>query len=123
VAELFIGLISGTRMDGADTALLDCSTAQPRGIASYAGNYPPGLRRQLDVALQLEDPLAADLGALYLAVGEAFASAATTLPGNAGFTPGDITTIGSHGQTIRHEPNGPVPAFHKGYLRTPGKHV
>jgi anhydro-N-acetylmuramic acid kinase len=109
MAELFIGLISGTSMDGVDAALLDCSTAQPHVIATYAGSYPPGLRRQLDAALLLEDPPAADLGALDVAVGEAFASTATTLLKNAGFTPGDITAIGSHGQTIRHEPNAPAP--------------
>lgn len=105
MAVLFVGLISGTSMDGVDAALHDCSATPPRLIATRAGGYPAGLRRQLDDALQLEDPLAADLSALDIAVGEVFASTTTVLLTGAGVSPGEVSTIGSHGQTVRHEPN------------------
>jgi len=109
MAELFIGLISGTSMDGVDAALVDCSTTHPRIIATFGGAYSPELQQQLDVAIRLENPLAADLAALDSAVGEAFASATNGLMTQAGVAAGDIIAIGSHGQTIRHEPNAPSP--------------
>ncbi|HUT41369.1 MAG TPA: anhydro-N-acetylmuramic acid kinase [Gammaproteobacteria bacterium] len=109
MAELFIGLISGTSMDGVDAALLDCSTPHPQVIATHAGAYSAELRRQLDAALLLENPLAVDLDELDTAVGEAFASAANALLAHAAVEPGAVTAIGSHGQTIRHEPNAPAP--------------
>ncbi len=109
MAELFIGLISGTSMDGVDAALLDCSTTRPGIIATHAGAYTPDLHRQLDAAIRLEHPLTADLTVLDTAVGEAFASAATALLSQAGVAPDNITAIGSHGQTIRHEPNATHP--------------
>jgi len=109
MAGLFVGLISGTSMDGVDAALLDCSTMPPHIIATHAGAYPSGLRRQLDAALQLEDPLSADLSALDIAVGEGFALAANALLADAGISPGEVTAIGSHGQTIRHAPDATPP--------------
>jgi anhydro-N-acetylmuramic acid kinase len=42
-------------------------------------------------------------------IGKEFAETANALLADAGFTPEEITAIGSHGQTIRHEPNAPAP--------------
>jgi anhydro-N-acetylmuramic acid kinase len=109
MAELYIGLISGTSMDGVDAALLDCARTQPEVIATHAGAYPDALRRDLDAALLLEDPRASRLTALDAAVGEAFAGAANALLAEAGIDAGAVTAIGSHGQTIRHAPNAPSP--------------
>ncbi|MEZ5543519.1 MAG: anhydro-N-acetylmuramic acid kinase [Pseudomonadota bacterium] len=109
MAELFVGLISGTSMDGVDAALLDCGTPRPRLLATHAGSYSAELRRALDAALLLDDPHTGSLEALDIAVGEAFANAANALLAQAGVAPGDVIAIGSHGQTIRHEPNAPAP--------------
>lgn len=109
MAELFIGLISGTSMDGVDAALLDCASPHPELIATHAGSYSAELRRALDAALLLDDPRHAGLEALDIAVGEAFANAAAALLAKAGSAAGAVTAIGSHGQTIRHEPNAAAP--------------
>lgn len=107
--ELYIGLISGTSMDGVDAALLDCTLAEPRLLATHSGSYTPELRRELDAALLLEDPRTAALDALDVAVGEAFADAAGALLARAGVAPGAVTAIGSHGQTIHHAPDAVPP--------------
>ena len=107
--ELFIGLMSGTSMDGIDAALVDFSTRQPQLIARHGHPYPDELRQDLGRALTLPDPQSADLGPLDDAVGEIFAEAANALLAQAGVPAGTVTAIGSHGQTIHHAPEALQP--------------
>jgi anhydro-N-acetylmuramic acid kinase len=109
MAELFIGLMSGTSMDGIDAALVDFTSSRPDIISTHSHKYPAALHQQLEAALKLEAPLNTDLTALDMAVGETFAAATNELLSNTSVTPANITAIGSHGQTIRHEPRAPEP--------------
>jgi len=101
--------MSGTSMDGIDAALLDCSTDRPAIIATHASKFSPVIRQQLETALRLEDPRNADLADLDQSIGEAFAAATNALLKNTHTEPGSVTAIGSHGQTIRHEPDASAP--------------
>ena len=76
MAALFIGLMSGTSMDGIDAALLELSSSQPVILATHSHAYPAPLHGQLQAALQLTEPLQADLAALDREVGDCFAAAA-----------------------------------------------
>ena len=80
---LFIGLISGTSMDGVDAALVDCSGAQPRVVATHKGAYPAELAARLRAAAQSkgECPLA-EVAALDAEVAAVFAETALLLAGN-----------------------------------------
>jgi anhydro-N-acetylmuramic acid kinase len=109
MANLFIGLMSGTSMDGIDAALVDFTSARPAIISTHSHEYPAALHQQLETALRLQDPLGTDLTAVDTAVGETFAAATNELLSKAGVAPGNVTAIGSHGQTIRHEPDAPEP--------------
>jgi anhydro-N-acetylmuramic acid kinase len=109
MADLFIGLMSGTSMDGIDAALVDFAPAIPGIISTHSHKYSDALHQQLEAALQLEDPLNSDLSAIDVAVGEAFAAATRELLSTAGVLPEGVTATGSHGQTIRHEPEAPEP--------------
>jgi len=109
MAELFIGLMSGTSMDGIDAALLDLSSSQPIILATHSHRYPAWLHKQLEAALALTEPLHADLTALDNEVGECFAAAANALLLASCVDTSAIIAIGSHGQTIRHEPDSPNP--------------
>ena len=109
MTELFIGLMSGTSMDGIDAALVDFTSPCPDIIATHSHKYPAALHQQLEAALQLETPLNTDLTAIDTAVGETFAAATNELLLNANVMAGDIIAIGSHGQTIRHKPQAPEP--------------
>ncbi len=109
MSALFIGLMSGTSMDGIDAALVDLSTTQPRLVATHVYPYPEDLRSRLLEALRLEDPLSADLSELDDDVGAVFAEAANALLKSADTPASAVTAIGSHGQTIQHAPDAPRP--------------
>ena len=51
-------------MDGIDAALVDLSAAKPVIVATYASRFSPALHRQLEAAIRLDNPRAADLTAL-----------------------------------------------------------
>ena len=107
--ELFVGLMSGTSMDGIDAVVADLSDDRARVIASHCTPYPLDLREQLEAALKIPDPRNADLDELDRQIGEAFADAANGLLAEAQLSAADIIAIGSHGQAIRHEPDIPEP--------------
>ncbi len=109
MAELYIGLISGTSMDAIDAALVDFSGNQPAIIATHNLPYPDELKKRLVTALGLCEPLAADLSELDTSVGTAFADATNCLLQLAGTRADQVIAIGSHGQTIHHAPDAPQP--------------
>jgi anhydro-N-acetylmuramic acid kinase len=109
MAALFAGLMSGTSMDGIDAALLDLSSSHPVILATHSHPYPARLHEQLEAALALTEPLHADLTALNNEVGECFAAAANALLQKSCVDASTVIAIGSHGQTIRHEPDIATP--------------
>ncbi|MBI3812099.1 MAG: anhydro-N-acetylmuramic acid kinase [Nitrospirae bacterium] len=101
-----IGLISGTSTDGVDAALVEMtggglhSRLKLVRFATYP--YPRELRAQL-VRLT-HDGRVEDLSRLNVYVGELFARAAIRIAKEAGLPLSRIDLIGSHGQTICHQP-------------------
>lgn len=100
--------MSGTSMDGIDAALIDFSQTPPQLLHHHSHSIRPGLRAQL---LQLAHNAAGinldQLGAADAELGHLFAEAALTLIRQSGRQAASIRAIGSHGQTIRHQPAGP----------------
>jgi anhydro-N-acetylmuramic acid kinase len=102
-----IGLMSGTSLDGIDAALVafegkDQATLQWRMEAFLSVPYEPERRERIHRALVAGD--AASLCRLHADLGEWFAEAALQLCAHAGVTPEEIALIGSHGQTVWHQP-------------------
>lgn len=107
---LFIGLISGTSVDGVDAALVDFQAGQPRLAAGLTHPWPESLRQQILAVAQGEQALSLDdFGQLDVAIGRHFAAAAQALLEHGGHRPEQVLAIGSHGQTLRHRPDGPLP--------------
>ncbi|MEO7557974.1 MAG: anhydro-N-acetylmuramic acid kinase [Gammaproteobacteria bacterium] len=109
MSTLFIGLMSGTSMDAVDAALVDFSGAPPKLLATHS----IGLNAELRAALRAlghggtgELDRYAQLDAQ---VGELFAEAACGLLRKAAVTAVQIRAIGSHGQTVLHQPAGRYP--------------
>jgi anhydro-N-acetylmuramic acid kinase len=108
--NLFIGLMSGTSMDGIDAALVRFESSSVEVISTYEHDYSPALRQQLFDAIRIPaaQPIG-DVAGLDESVGHAFRDAAVILLQRSGTAREDVTAIGSHGQTIRHEPNAARP--------------
>jgi anhydro-N-acetylmuramic acid kinase len=103
-ASLYLGLISGTSMDGID-AVLASFESTPRLHAALTQPYPDELRARLLELAQGDGATTLDeVGALDARIAESFAQAAQTLLERAGVSPGEVRAIGSHGQTLRHRP-------------------
>ncbi len=106
----YVGLISGTSVDGIDAALVDFSDGTPRLQASYVHPWPASLRARLLALTQDAGTLDLDaFGQLDAEVGECFAEAALQLLKRSDTPAGTIRAIGSHGQTVRHRPDGQHP--------------
>ena len=105
----FIGLISGTSVDGIDCALVDFSTDQPQLIATHCHSYPAALRDDILRLCEGGQVSLSELGQTDIQIGRYFAEGVQELLQSAGIDAGEITAIGSHGQTVWHQPEGDYP--------------
>ncbi|KFN51837.1 hypothetical protein N790_13840 [Arenimonas malthae CC-JY-1] len=106
---LFLGLISGTSVDGIDAALVRFSPA-PQVLFGRTYPLPAALADEVLRLSQAEARITLDeAGRLDTQLGQAFAAAAMQALADSGTLARDVTAIGSHGQTLRHDPRGDAP--------------
>jgi len=108
-SSYFIGLISGTSVDGIDAGLFEFRGLNIRLAASHCHRFPDAIKRDI---LRLTQPGSNEIdimGELDVKIGLEFAQSANYLIHQAGLSKRDISGIGSHGQTIRHRPKAPFP--------------
>ncbi|PCJ42802.1 MAG: anhydro-N-acetylmuramic acid kinase [SAR86 cluster bacterium] len=105
-SELYIGLMSGTSMDAVDCVLADLSDAL--NVIDFINvDIPARLKKDiLDLCLESGDNQIKKLGETDVALGKLFASAAISILEKNQLNAEQIQAIGSHGQTIRHQPPG-----------------
>ncbi|MCU7882756.1 MAG: anhydro-N-acetylmuramic acid kinase [Candidatus Thiodiazotropha sp. (ex Lucinoma annulata)] len=102
--SIYIGLISGTSLDGVDAVAVDFSADQVNLLASHLEPYSIHLQEALrSICLPGENEIDR-LGELDRQVAKTFADACNTLLDKAGLQYKQVIAIGSHGQTIRHRP-------------------
>ncbi len=109
VGKLYIGLMSGTSLDGVDVALVEFNTFNnphrpPHVIQTHFVPYPPALRAQI---LALQHPTDNELEITALAgnqLARLYANAVNALLTMQALSSSNISAIGCHGQTIRHQP-------------------
>ncbi|MFS1163668.1 anhydro-N-acetylmuramic acid kinase [Aeromonas salmonicida] len=100
--ERYIGLMSGTSMDGIDAVLVMIDGDELRVEAAISHPWPTA--RELHELCTPSDNEIDRMGVADNLVAREFATATHALLAKAGLTPKDIRAIGSHGQTIRHRP-------------------
>lgn len=108
----YIGLMSGTSVDAADAAIVrfDADGNRPQILATHAQAPDAGLRDDLlHLSQQVAGVSLAKFGELDQRVGEWFARAAIAVMDKAQISAADVDAIGSHGQTVRHEPDARYP--------------
>ena len=101
---LYIGLMSGTSLDGADGVLVDFSGSNLCILGSATQSFPGDFRFEL---LALNTPSHNELHRATLAanqLAQVYAKVVMSLLKDAKLTAQHIQAIGAHGQTIRHQP-------------------
>ena len=113
-APLFLGLISGTSADGIDAALVEFEDAagalQARLAFARTYPWPAALRARLvELGQQSARVTLDEVAELDVRIGRAFADAALQALADSGTAAASVAAIGSHGQTLRHRPEGEFP--------------
>ncbi|CAN5166204.1 anhydro-N-acetylmuramic acid kinase [soil metagenome] len=110
-AELYVGLLSGTSMDGADAALVSFDENHLRVLAGHSVGFPGDLYDAVSglVVHPTHVPSLDQVGELDTRMGHFFADAALELLEREGIAASSVTAIGSHGQNIRHRPESAHP--------------
>lgn len=105
MSDLYIGLMSGTSVDGIDAALVDFSAPYPQLLATLYTPYSESVRKQILDLCQPDHNEIERMGECDHLLGKLFAQTVQALLDKAKKTPTEIKAIGSHGQTIRHQPS------------------
>jgi anhydro-N-acetylmuramic acid kinase len=106
----YVGLMSGTSMDGIDAVLVEFGDHRCQIRSTLSAQYPEELRSALLKASRTPTECTVDLiGRLDHWVGECFRDASLALLKENGVAAGEVVAIGSHGQTLRHQPHAARP--------------
>ncbi len=102
--DRYIGLMSGTSVDGVDAVIADFSDYKVRTIGHVHAPFAPALRAQLQALMQSGADEIERAGDASVALAHAYADAVAQLLEKTNLAAKDIAAIGAHGQTIRHRP-------------------
>jgi anhydro-N-acetylmuramic acid kinase len=108
VSGHYIGIMSGTSVDGIDAALVDFSPPAPNCIATTRVEFPDVLRSELLALSRGCDTELDKAGAASQGLAELYAAAASELLSKSGLPGKCVTAIGCHGQTVRHRPESGI---------------
>jgi anhydro-N-acetylmuramic acid kinase len=107
-SELHVGVMSGTSQDGIDAVLARFENGSFREVvARHTGRYAPALRDELiELSREATPVLLARYAQLDRAVADAFAETVLALLDQSGVDRAKVRALGSHGQTVFHDPVG-----------------
>jgi len=101
---LFIGLMSGTSLDGVDGVLADFSRGQIRVLSHHAAPLPTGLREEFHALNEATDNELHRAALAGKALAEVYNEVVQALLLHSSTPATRICAVGAHGQTVRHLP-------------------
>jgi len=106
--DLYIGIMSGTSLDGVDVVLCEIDATSCNLISSL--EYPMSLEFRSDILTMIEaKSTLEEVGQIDHRLGLLFTQAVGALLIRENIDAKSITAIGLHGQTLWHEPRGDYP--------------
>lgn len=102
----YIGVMSGTSLDGVDVVLAAIDERMVAQQASYSHPMPMSLKQDILGMCQGQQTTLSAVGRLDAQLGNLFGEAVLGLLKQADIPAHEITAIGCHGQTVWHEPAG-----------------
>lgn len=106
--ELYIGLMSGTSLDGIDAALVKFDKDDIKVVDFTTTPFSDSIKKNIQTLSRPDTPIALkQYGSLDTQLGELFATSARQLLKKNAINPVAISAIGSHGQTLCHAPEKP----------------
>lgn len=108
-AGRYIGVMSGTSLDGVDVVLAAINDKFVAQQATHFLPYSQPLRQRILAVCQGQAVTLHELGLLDAQLGELYAQAIIELLAKTKLGADDITAIGCHGQTVWHEPESEQP--------------
>ena len=106
MSPYYIGIMTGTSLDGADIALVDFSGDSHKLEAFETYDYPDGLRDAILAVNQNQATTISVIGDIDCQLGHFFADATKQFLKAYTIDAKDIRAIGCHGQTMWHQPTG-----------------
>ncbi len=104
--EFYIGLMSGTSVDGIDAGLVDFSAHKPKLVAFEYHPFSSSIKQKIQHLSDINTKIdLKEYGELDCQLGDLFANTVNQLLNQANISHTEVTAIGSHGQTIYHAPN------------------
>jgi len=107
-SSLYIGVMSGTSLDGVDVALCTVDAHNCRLIHSLEYPLPQTLKDEILSSINQTTTLK-QVGSLHTKLGFLFSDAINALLEKYVLNPEQIEALGVHGQTLWHEPNAVYP--------------
>ena len=102
--ERYIGLMSGTSVDGVDAVVAELSDDKVQTLGHVHAPFTAALRARLQALMHSGPDEIERAGDASVALAHLYAEAVALLLAKTNLAAKDIAAIGAHGQTIRHRP-------------------
>ncbi len=101
----YIGIMSGTSFDAIDVALCSIDKNSCKLIKGIEYPFDSGLKLEILEIIKAEQTSLMQIAKIDLKLGELFSKAVNKLLDSVDINPKEIVAIGSHGQTLWHDPS------------------
>ena len=108
-SELYIGLMSGTSLDAIDAVVVSIDKSNISLVSDYQHPFPDDLRKQVLAICTGQNTTLPEIGLIDHKLGKLFSNAIIELLEHSDLLPAQIKAVGSHGQTVFHQPGGEFP--------------